>query len=151
MNFTTAVRTCLKKYSTFSGIASRSEYWYFYLFVAIGNLVFLLTGLLALRILWVLAFLLPNLAVSVRRLHDTGRSAWWLFTGLILPWFIVLMCLPDETSNNRYADDRTYPPTTPSVTEENLTSTSTHCLTCYKLRLPGQIYCAGCGAKFADG
>jgi uncharacterized membrane protein YhaH (DUF805 family) len=86
MNFTTAVRTCIKKYATFSGLASRSEYWYFVLFLAIGNIVFSFHVLLPVRVLWTLAFLVPDLAVAVRRLHDTGRSAWWLLTGLIPPW-----------------------------------------------------------------
>lgn len=150
MNFSTAIRTCLKKYSTFSGIASRSEYWYFALFIAIGNLVFSITGLLALRILWGLGFFLPDLAVAVRRLHDTGRSAWWLFTGFIPPWLIVLLCLPAKLTNNTYADDRLAPLANPSVTEQNVTSSSTRCPTCGKLRLPGQVYCVGCGAKFAE-
>jgi len=150
MNFTTAVRTCLKKYSTFSGVAARSEYWYFILFVGLGNLLFSISALLLLRIIWGLAFLLPNLAVTVRRLHDTGRSAWWLLTAFILPWFIVLMCLSDEMTNSKYAGDRIDSPSRPLVTEENVTTSNTHCLSCYKLRLPGQTYCAGCGAKFTQ-
>ena len=150
MTFATAVRTCLKKYSTFSGVATRSEYWYFVLFLAIGNLILSIIGLLSLRILWELAFILPDLAVAVRRLHDTGRSAWWLFTGLIPPWLLVLFCLPSKLTNNRYADDRAAPFTASSVTEAAVTSTSRHCSTCGKLRLPGQTYCVGCGTKFTE-
>jgi uncharacterized membrane protein YhaH (DUF805 family) len=149
MNFTTAVRTCIKKYATFSGLASRSEYWYFVLFLAIGNIVFSFHVLLPVRVLWTLAFLVPDLAVAVRRLHDTGRSAWWLLTGLIPPWLIILFCLPSKMANNRYEADRVAFATS-SITEESLTSTSAHCSTCGKLRLPGQTYCVGCGAKFAE-
>ncbi|NYE38268.1 uncharacterized membrane protein YhaH (DUF805 family) [Nocardioides cavernae] len=88
MGFTTAVRTCLSKYVTFSGRARRSEFWYFALFTFLvgivssaldhalgtdefneGNgVVGTVTGL---------ALLLPSLAAAARRLHDIGRSGWW--------------------------------------------------------------------------
>lgn len=82
MDFVTAIKTCLSKYATFTGRASRSEYWWFFLFevlVLIGTLMVSdwLYGLAG------LAFLLPALAVAVRRLHDVGRSGWFLLLGLI--------------------------------------------------------------------
>lgn len=82
-----SVRTCLFKYATFSGRASRSEYWWFVLFqllvgMAAGTAdrIFVMgtgrdgtiTGLAT------LILLLPALSVTVRRLHDSGRSGWWL-------------------------------------------------------------------------
>jgi uncharacterized membrane protein YhaH (DUF805 family) len=86
--------TALKDYAVFSGRSRRSEYWYFGLFYVIFYAVFaaldgitgtfdfrsgmgLFTGILT------LGLLLPSLAVSVRRLHDTGRSGWWLPIGII--------------------------------------------------------------------
>ena len=94
MNFTQAVTTCLTKYVTFSGRASRSEFWWFFLFQLVVSLVLsmvseTLSGLAALLLL------LPSLAVGARRLHDIGRTGWWqllLFTGigflLLLFWWV---------------------------------------------------------------
>jgi uncharacterized membrane protein YhaH (DUF805 family) len=105
-----------KRYFDFQGRSSRSEYWLFYLFtllvaigLAIGNAVVLgVTGSQALNVMFAIAFvlfylavLIPSLAVSFRRLHDTGRSAWWLliaflpFIGaLVLLYFFVLASSP---------------------------------------------------------
>jgi len=146
MSFTTAIRTCFRKYATFSGVAPRSEFWWFFLFNFAGSIILLFVNVPALRTLWSLGLLVPGLAVAVRRLHDTGRSAWYLFTGFIPPWYIVLLCLKSKTENNRYLPGGgSY-----TVTESSLTSTSARCRVCGKLRLPGQSYCAGCGTKFED-
>ena len=79
--------TCLKKYATFSGRASRREFWLFVLFQSIFGLVaFFVDALMGVEIInpiYSLAMILPGLAVSVRRLHDTGRSGWMLLLGLI--------------------------------------------------------------------
>jgi uncharacterized membrane protein YhaH (DUF805 family) len=119
MSFSQAVSSVLlNKYATFSGRARRSEYWWWYLFVTI---VFLVAGILdrALGLTysdltlgggWIatiaaIVFLVPNLAVAVRRLHDTGRSGWWLLVGLI-PFigFIVLLYffVLDSENDNQY-------------------------------------------------
>ena len=84
----------LKKYAVFSGRARRKEYWFFILFnfiiltvlTVIDNVIGsydLEQGVGLLGGIYALAVLIPNIAVSVRRLHDTGRSGWWLFIGLI--------------------------------------------------------------------
>ena len=93
MNFTTAVRTCFNKYVTFSGRATRPEYWYFILFLFVGGIVAGLADAMIfgveddsgelLSILFSLATFLPSIAVGVRRLHDIGRSGWWLLIGLV--------------------------------------------------------------------
>lgn len=91
MGFTTAVKTCLLgKYVTFSGRATRSEFWFFQLFILLASLMtFILDEALSggktpvLQTIFGLAVLIPNLAVGVRRMHDTGRSGWWLLVGLI--------------------------------------------------------------------
>ena len=77
----------LKKYAVFSGRARRKEIWYFILFdfifaFALG-LIDQLIGSYVLASLYSLAFLLPSIGVSIRRLHDTGRTGWWVFIGLI--------------------------------------------------------------------
>ena len=76
MNFTTAVRTCFKKYTDFSGVATRPEYWWFALFNSLGSLLLGLTGISFLRLLWFLAVIVPGLSVLFRRHHDAGRSGW---------------------------------------------------------------------------
>lgn len=95
MDFMTAVKTCFSKYVTFEGRASRSEYWWFILFILIGQVV-LLFVFEPLSLIFLLAVLLPNLAVVVRRLHDVDKSGWWyliflvpLIGGLLLLyWFV---------------------------------------------------------------
>ena len=150
MNFTTAVRTCFKKYTDFSGVATRPEYWWFALFNSLGSLLLGLTGISFLRLLWFLAVIVPGLSVLFRRHHDAGRSGWWLLASIIPPWEIVLLCYPSKLTGNKYAADRQDLAQTPSVTEESVTPTSSKCPSCGKLRLPGQNYCKSCGTKFAD-
>lgn len=94
MDFMTAVKTCFAKYVTFSGRASRSEFWWFFLFQIILMMVLSFVSM-TLYGLAALALLLPGLAVGVRRLHDIGKSGWFLLLGLIplvglilLYWFV---------------------------------------------------------------
>ncbi|WP_426563782.1 DUF805 domain-containing protein [Angustibacter sp. McL0619] len=107
MSFTEAVKTCLSKYSDFSGRARRSEYWFFSLAFLLAYLVLVLLGLALGRIFYilvafvVLGFIIPSLAVTWRRLHDTGRSGAWYFIafvpvvgGIILLVFTVLDSQP---------------------------------------------------------
>ena len=86
MTFVEAVSTCLqKKYVDFSGRASRSEFWWFVLFQILVSIIASILGAMihpAVSIVS-LALILPGLGVSVRRLHDVGRSGWWLFICLI--------------------------------------------------------------------
>lgn len=89
MGFADAVRACLSRYVTFRGRARRSEFWWFALFVSAGGLVLnlvdfvLFDGFAILSPLFSLAMLLPNLAVGVRRLHDIGRTGWWMLIALV--------------------------------------------------------------------
>lgn len=77
----------LKHYIVFSGRAHRKEYWMFFLFNILIGIAFGIIGhLLKTELigqLYSLAMLLPSLAVLARRLHDTGRTAWWLLLSLI--------------------------------------------------------------------
>lgn len=78
----------LKKYVQFQGRASRPEYWWFTLCNVVAALILAMldkglgTGAL-LGTIYGLAVFLPSLGVAVRRLHDTGRTGWWLLIGLI--------------------------------------------------------------------
>ena len=121
-----------RRYARFSGRSRRREYWLFILGVVIGSFVFaaldaalglggsatgvadshgfnysLNGGLLA--GIWSLFNLIPSLSVAVRRLHDTGRTGWWLpvvlvpLLGTIV--FLVFMCLDGERGPNRFGAD----------------------------------------------
>lgn len=93
MTFTQAVRSALGNYATFSGRARRSEYWWFYLFTILVGLVTSVVdavlntafnneiGIVGTIIS--LALLLPSLAVTARRLHDTGRTGWWMMLPVV--------------------------------------------------------------------
>ena len=93
----------LKQYAIFSGRARRKEYWYFILFNLIISIVLAAidgamgsysagTGMGLLGSVYTLAILLPGIGVSIRRLHDTGRSGWWMLVGFV-PLIGVLVLL----------------------------------------------------------
>ncbi len=103
MTFGESVGTCFQKYATFSGRARRSEYWWWWLFTVLaGGVAILADDLLGLhvsttsgvdRVGWIsvglsLFLVLPSIAVTFRRLHDTGRSGWW--------WLLALLCCVGE-------------------------------------------------------
>ena len=113
----------LRLYATFSGRARRSEYWYFTLF----NFLFLLLAVLLDNILgigfnegagpdigpfyliYILAIFIPGLAVTVRRLHDVGKSGWFYlillipFIGVI--WFFILTLTDSQPGENQYGEN----------------------------------------------
>ena len=103
-------RAVLKKYATFGGRAGRAEFWMFFLinFLIIMGLVMIdtLIGLGFLGGLYGLAVFLPTLAVYVRRLHDSGRTGWWMLIAFIpLIGFLVLlifMLLEGNPGDNEY-------------------------------------------------
>ena len=91
MTFQESVKVCFSKYADFSGRASRSEYWWFFLFIILaGAVISILSDKLAM--VFYLATLLPSLAAATRRLHDTSRSGWWQLICLIpLVGLIILL------------------------------------------------------------
>ena len=103
MSFPDAVRTVLSKYATFSGRARRSEYWWFTLFTVIvytiTSIIDAVIGTSIVTALVSLALLLPGLGVTVRRLHDTGRTGWWVLIALVpLAGAIVLLVFEVQDS-----------------------------------------------------
>jgi uncharacterized membrane protein YhaH (DUF805 family) len=99
MGFTHAIKSFWSNYSNFKGRARRSEYWYVQLFLVLTNLAaaaidfvlmdydverFLANGGGGIvGLIWIVATIVPALAVLIRRLHDTSRSGWWALIGLI--------------------------------------------------------------------
>jgi uncharacterized membrane protein YhaH (DUF805 family) len=109
--------TVLKKYAVFSGRAQRAEYWYYVLFYILIILALSIidgvagtfdeqSGIGILGALFVLGTFVPSLAVTVRRLHDTDRSGWWILLNLIplVGALVVLIftCLDGKPGDNRF-------------------------------------------------
>ena len=108
MNWYLAV---LKKYAVFSGRAHREEFWMFVLFnIIIGFACGVIDWVLGLpsilETIYGLGVLIPVIAVSVRRLHDTGRSGFWIFIGLVpilgVLALIYFYALDGESGSNQY-------------------------------------------------
>jgi uncharacterized membrane protein YhaH (DUF805 family) len=111
VSFQDAVTTVLtQKYADFSGRARRSEYWWYALAAfVVYSLVYAVSmgiGTMVPYYLVALAGLVPGLAVAVRRLHDTGKSGWFVLLGLI-PFvgaivLIVFMAMDSQPGDNQY-------------------------------------------------
>lgn len=105
MNFGQAISTCLSKYATFSGRASRPEFWWFFLFQILASVAASMIGD-TIAALASLALLLPALAVGTRRLHDIGKSGWWqllMLTGIGL--FVLIYWWVQPTAEGSNAHD----------------------------------------------
>jgi len=104
MTFGESISTCFTKYAAFNGRAAKSEFWWWVLFIFLTSLA---TGMInhLLSSLVSLATLLPSLAVTTRRLHDSNRSGWWQLVGLIplIGWIILIYwCVQDAKEPNQY-------------------------------------------------
>lgn len=126
----------LKKYAVFKGRARRAEYWYFFLFN------FIVTILLAviddsgtLYGIYGLGVIVPSVAVGVRRIHDIGKSGWWLFIAFIPIVGTILLILDlakdSQSGDNKYGSN-------PKEQEEGNKS---------KGNIASQKYCNKCGKK----
>jgi len=100
-----------ERYAQFTGRAGRAEYWWFFLANLIVSVLFnalgRATALFALiGLLYSLALLIPGIAVAIRRLHDTGRSGWWLLISLVpivgIIVLIVFLATEGDPGANEY-------------------------------------------------
>jgi uncharacterized membrane protein YhaH (DUF805 family) len=107
--------SALKKYAVFEGRAQRAEYWYFLLFNTIISIAIFILTVIAPKIgsiltsLYLLVLIVPSISVTVRRLHDTGRSGWWWFVRLI-PFIgaivsLIFMLLDSQPGQNKYGQN----------------------------------------------
>jgi uncharacterized membrane protein YhaH (DUF805 family) len=134
-----------KHYVDFSGRTPRQAYWMFTLFIMLLYVALMIvsvtlfgptTGLVFIFIA-ALVLLLPSLSIQVRRLHDIGKSGWWLLLsfipyvgGLIL---LVMYCLPSQAGSNKYgshpygvASTATEANTTPTAVAQTDSTDTTH-------------------------
>lgn len=109
----------LRQYVDFTGRARRTEYWMFVLFsMSITIVLSVLDNLMGmafvpgsygpLGLIYILAVFLPSLGVGVRRLHDTGRSGWWMLLGpipLVGIVLIVFLAIEGDRGSNAYGPD----------------------------------------------
>ena len=108
---------CINQYSDFSGRARRTEYWMFMLFnmifaiiaMALDNALGLADPTIGYGVLYgiyALVMLIPGLAVCVRRLHDVGKSGWFILISLIPIvggiWLLVLACTDGHAEKNKW-------------------------------------------------
>ena len=120
----------LKKYAIFTGRARRSEYWYFVLYYIILFIVFMVVDVMTgmydaesgrglTSSLFIVATLFPSIAVGVRRMHDVGKSGWYI---LIPIYSLILTCTDGDTGANEYGPDpkNTEAPTSSSVLDGNI-------------------------------
>lgn len=112
---------CIKQYADFKGRARRKKYWMFTLFYLLFLLpLALLVGIeigleievpifTILFVLFIFALIVPTYAVTARRLHDTGRSGWWILINFIPYiggiWLFVLTCLDSKPGTNKWGDN----------------------------------------------
>ena len=102
----------LKKYATFEGRATRTQYWMYILFYAIFsivlNIVDYVLGTFFLATIFGLGLLIPSISICARRLHDTGRSGWWqliLFIPLLGVIVLLIFMVLDSDEENEYGPD----------------------------------------------
>jgi uncharacterized membrane protein YhaH (DUF805 family) len=98
-----AISSCLNKYAVFTGRATRSEYWYFVLFLVIvsflSNFVSILMGSDMAGLILQVIFWIPSLSVSIRRMHDVDKSGWFI---LVPIYSFILTVTPSTVGPNRF-------------------------------------------------
>ena len=131
MRFSEAVKSFWSNYSKFKGRSRRSEYWWIQLFLVLTNLAVAAIDLALMNgdidrfianggggivgLLWILVTIVPALAVLVRRLHDTGKSGWWVLIGLV-PFvgtivLFVFSVLDSDVGDNKFGGSPKQVPT----------------------------------------
>ena len=106
MTFQDSIKSCFNKYGSINGRATRSEFWWFQLFLTIAGIFTFMIDVIffgytidddftPVNVIWSIAVFVPTITVTVRRLHDVNRSGWWIliaFTGIglipLLYWWV---------------------------------------------------------------
>jgi uncharacterized membrane protein YhaH (DUF805 family) len=107
VNFPTAISTCFSKFATFSGRATRSEFWWFYLFTLLLTWFAQMAVGVSIAGIVSIAMILPLWAAGARRLHDIGRTGWWQLIAFTLIGIIVLIVFyatDSEKAANKYGE-----------------------------------------------
>lgn len=158
------INAITQHYVDFQGRARRKEYWMYVLFTVVFTFVAAIldnvlgttftmdvlgesvdTGYGWIYLILALGTFLPALAVSVRRLHDVGKSGWFLLVALIplagIIWLLVLQCTDSQSGANQYGPN----PKGVSGTTGNTAAPMGFCSKCGASRTAGAAFCAACG------
>ena len=117
VGFIDAIKLAFKNYINFNGRSRRSELWWFFLFnIIIGIIISILAKLITpyliyLSYIYCLIAFLPGLGLGIRRLHDIGKSGWYILIGFIPLVGIILLyfyCLDSENQSNEYGESPKY-------------------------------------------
>jgi inner membrane protein yhaI len=120
-----AIGCVINKYVDFNGRARHKEFWGFHLFYCIAIFICMILAVIGASVsetaslimsipyyLLILGGMLPQIAVSVRRLHDVGKSGWWFLISLIpivgAIWLLVLYCQDSNPDENQYGENPKY-------------------------------------------
>lgn len=159
--------TVLKKYAVFNGQAQRKEFWYFVLFDSLAGFLVIyiavgrFTGNWVAPFFWyligpfmppsfsvffwiyILALTVPRIAVAVRRMHDVGKSGWYLFIVLVPIYgvirLLILLASDSKHGENIHPKDKD--------DSKNDDKKSNYCTKCGKKIDPSSKFCTGCGNK----
>ena len=102
VTFIEAIQLFYKNYTNFSGRSTRAEYWYPVLYMFIVSCILAIFGKFGIFVSYAFSLvnLVPGLAVGIRRMHDIGKSGWWILISLIpvigTIWYIVLCATPSK-------------------------------------------------------
>ena len=162
------VEQVLRNYAQFNGRSRRKEYWYFMLFYHCVVFAFSLLSVLTfgwiLLQLFLMAMLIPSLAVTVRRLHDVGKSGAWILVGLvpIFGWVVMViwLCQDRQPGSNRYGANHVQQKV--CDVQSVISERGMLAVKCLSGTLRGQIYrigskgivmgrAADCAIRFGDG
>ena len=103
MTFSESISTVFSKYATAKGRATRSEYWWFYLFNVLvslsATLMDYIMGTSVFAFVWSLVVLVPSICVGIRRMHDINRSGWWIIVPIVS---LVMLLMPSDPNLNEY-------------------------------------------------
>ena len=101
MSFVESIQSAIKKYFVWKGRASRSEFWWFVLFVSLGSIVVTIIDIMILGypievngpmyLIFLVAMFIPSIAVTARRLHDVNRSGWWQLIELTIIGILLII------------------------------------------------------------
>ena len=152
MNPVQSISSVFRQYFGFSGRASRSEYWWFFLFQFISMIVL---SIAAPTVYWiyVIATFMPGLAVIIRRLHDTERSGWWVLIAFVpllgSITLLVFASFEGDRRSNKYGPDLLLPPAVQTFGSAGGAgipqSEATNCANCGSLLDSGGNFCRSCG------
>ena len=151
ISFPSAIKMAYQRYAEFSGRSTRSEFWWFTLYFYGLTILLLIVGgavlgdeaaIVPLAIFWI-AHIIPVFSITIRRLHDTGKTGWWLLLGFIPFGGIIIFVFtlhPSDPGRNKYG------PPSPGSSVGSAAQDEV-CSSCGISVEAGFSFCGSCGAR----